>query len=254
MNQNATSNLPKYFRIPKTKRAENHKGVCLLQVKSMISSGLKLDTSVMFINKKDFKEQSFIQEIPFFLFPKMSSSHNKNYSLLETPNYFQTNNKKTLSHEIILDTMQKMQIPSTIHQNLCQKNKNRFKINFKKKLMEDYNEINTENSLKVRRLDPLDVKNLFHLPKISGKNGADGNNIDVFYNNIKETNENIGNSQNFKSNEQKNECFKFKKTFIKNQKNKENDTFFPKYKEEKEDNLEQIEEFVAYVNKTKTIP
>jgi len=156
MSENSNLKFSQVFSIPKTNRAQNYKNICFLQAKSMLSSSisLKLNTSSMFILKKNPKDQSSIKEISFshpFLPQKT-----KSIGIVQNPQKINSKNNNLL--EKISFFLQNNPSQTILHQNTFKKFKQKSRL---PTLGKEKFDLNSNNSLKVSKLNPMIIKNFF---------------------------------------------------------------------------------------------
>ena len=150
----------KAFPIPKTIFAQNHKNICVLQTKSMASANiqLKIDTGSMYILNKNPKNQNVVKEHSFFPHP---------FSPKTTKSVFSSQNSKVTEKiekkpnsllEKIACLLEKNKSENVLHHQNFKRRKQarRFPTLEKEKF-----DLSTDTSLKVAKLSPLAVKNLF---------------------------------------------------------------------------------------------
>ena len=162
-----TSTYTKLYNIPKTKIAQNHKNICILQTKALQISNLQLkfDKTSMFLLKKNPKQQTFIEEIPLSIPLKETCTHKNAVSLNESSDIIKQTKKNGLL-EKISEILQKNKNQETIHHKVLKRIKPKIRFPTVEK---EKNKLITLNSLNVRRLEPLNVNNHFFTSKNKGK-------------------------------------------------------------------------------------
>lgn len=249
------------FPTPKTNVAQNHKNICVLQTKSMASSNmqLKIDTGSMYIIKKNPKNQNIVKEVSFFPHPFSPKTTKSIISFQTTKVIEKLENKPNGLLEKIACLLEKNKAENILHHQSYKriKHKKRFPPLEKEKI-----DLSTYTSLKVAKLSSIAVKNLFSTrsnAKLMRNKSQIINPLPMFEQSV------ITRTINFpeiiakpeRNNANGDKKIEMKRKIIRNKEKtmgnlekvvKNLETFFDGHKD---DNQEQVEDFVAYVRKSK---